>query len=53
MQFGNSGAGGAAVAGYRGRLKNRYSYSVQLNVINLFDPPAAQPQPKKKSQADF
>lgn len=37
MQFGNSVAVADAVAGYRGRLKDRYAYSVQLNISNIFD----------------
>lgn len=37
MQYGNSIATADAVLGFRGRLKQRYSYSVQLNISNAFD----------------
>jgi hypothetical protein len=38
LQYGNSTALADALVGYRGRFsKNRFSYSVQLNVSNLLD----------------
>jgi outer membrane receptor for ferric coprogen and ferric-rhodotorulic acid len=38
LQYGNSTAAADAVAGYRGKFTDkRFTYSVQLNVSNLFD----------------
>jgi outer membrane receptor protein involved in Fe transport len=37
MQYGNSVAAADAVMGYRGRFNQRFAYTVQLNISNLFD----------------
>ena len=37
MQYGNSVAAADAVLGYRGRFNQRFAYTVQLNISNLFD----------------
>jgi outer membrane receptor for monomeric catechols len=37
LQYGNSVAVADALIGYRGKLNERFNYSLQLNVSNLFD----------------